>query len=111
MGDVLPEEKFLVREEPCDDEKHEKFLVKEEPQEKKELSEEDVKPEKLAFEDQKLKFSEEVVKKPRVLYKKNGLDKWTKAFMQARKNLGIKGFVACKKGTKFYKEAMKLYRK
>merc|ERR1712156_279976 len=45
------------------------------------------------------------------VYKKNGLAKWTKAFMQARKNLGIKGFVACKKGTKFYKEAMKLYRK
>ena len=31
------------------------------------------------------------------VYKKNGLGKWTKAFMQARKNLGIKGFVACKK--------------
>merc|ERR1711879_1056094 len=30
-------------------------------------------------------------------YKKNGLSKWTKAFMQARKNLGLKGFVACKK--------------
>merc|ERR1719150_2157795 len=44
-------------------------------------------------------------------YKKNGLAKWTKAFMQARKNLGLKGFVACKKGTRFYKEAMKLYRK
>merc|ERR1739848_218322 len=45
------------------------------------------------------------------IYKKNGLAKWTKAFMQARKNLGIKGFVACKKGSKFYKEAMKIYRK
>merc|ERR1712018_520450 len=45
------------------------------------------------------------------IYKKNGLAKWTKAFMQARKNLGIKGFVACKKGTRFYKEAMKIYRK
>merc|ERR1711941_238728 len=45
------------------------------------------------------------------VYKKNGLGKWTKAFMQARKNLGIKGFVACKKGTKFYKEAMRIYRK
>merc|ERR1712178_624037 len=42
-------------------------------------------------------------------YKRNGLNKWTKAFMQARKNLGLKGFVACKKGTKFYKEAMRLY--
>merc|ERR1712029_945334 len=44
-------------------------------------------------------------------YKKNGLAKWTKAFMQARKNLGLKGFVACKKGTKFYKEAIRLYKK
>merc|ERR1712228_768089 len=44
-------------------------------------------------------------------YKNNGLGKWTKAFMQARKNLGLKGFVACKKGSKFYKEAMKIYKK
>merc|ERR1712217_1025339 len=44
-------------------------------------------------------------------YKKNGLAKWTKAFMQARKNLKIKGFVAYKKGSKFYKEAMRLYKK
>merc|ERR1712018_516094 len=29
-------------------------------------------------------------------YKRNGLSKWTKAFMQARKNLKIKGFMACK---------------
>merc|ERR1712244_8423 len=43
-------------------------------------------------------------------YKRNGLAKWNKAFMQARKNLGLKGFVACKKGTTFYKEAMRLYK-
>merc|ERR1712124_2276 len=43
-------------------------------------------------------------------YKRNGLAKWNKAFMTARKNLGLKGFVACKKGTKFYKEAMRLYK-
>merc|ERR1712168_1336597 len=43
-------------------------------------------------------------------YKRNGLGKWTKAFMQARKNLKLTGFVACKKGTKFYKEAMRLYK-
>ena len=42
-------------------------------------------------------------------YKKNGLGKWTKAFMKARKNLKLKGFVACKKGTRFYKEAKKIY--
>merc|ERR1712037_391386 len=44
-------------------------------------------------------------------YKRNGLAKWNAAFMKARKNLGLKGFVACKKGTKLYQEAMKLYKK
>merc|ERR1711979_27931 len=43
-------------------------------------------------------------------YKRNGLAKWNKAFMQARKNLKLSGFVACKKGSKFYKEAMRLYK-
>jgi len=43
------------------------------------------------------------------VYKRNGLAKWTNAFMEARKNLGITGFVACKKGTAFYKEAKKIY--
>merc|ERR1712048_541912 len=43
-------------------------------------------------------------------YKRNGLDKWNAAFMQARKNLKIKGFVPCKKGSKLYKEAMRLYK-
>merc|ERR1711879_846920 len=43
-------------------------------------------------------------------YKKNGIDKWTKAFMQARKNLGVSGFVPLKKGSKLYKETMKLYK-
>merc|ERR1719350_537535 len=33
-------------------------------------------------------------------YKKNGLSKWTKAFVKARKKLGVKGFKPCKKGTK-----------
>merc|ERR1711971_1079252 len=50
-------------------------------------------------------------KKGQRVYKKNGLDKWTKAFVQARKNLGLTGFVACKKGSKFYKETMRLYKK
>merc|ERR1719411_19542 len=43
-------------------------------------------------------------------YKRNGLSKWTAAFMKARKSLGLKGFVACKKGSKFYKECMKFYK-
>merc|ERR1712168_502816 len=41
-------------------------------------------------------------------YKRNGLAKWNKAFMQARKNMGVSGFVACKKGSKLYKEAMRI---
>merc|ERR1712064_86719 len=35
---------------------------------------------------------------------------WTMAFTQARKNLKLKGFVPCKKGSKFYKECMRLYK-
>merc|ERR1719471_344364 len=42
-------------------------------------------------------------------YKKNGLDKWTKATQQARKALGIKGFCPCggksAKGQAFLKKA------
>jgi len=44
-------------------------------------------------------------------YKRNGISKWTAAFSKARKNLGVTGFVPCKKGTKLYKETMRLYRK
>jgi len=44
-------------------------------------------------------------------YKRNGLSKWTTSFMKARKNLGMKGFTPCKKGSKLYKETMRLYRK
>merc|ERR1719411_850424 len=35
---------------------------------------------------------------------------WTNAFTQARKNLKVKGFVPCKKGSKLYKETMRLYK-
>merc|ERR1712048_166438 len=44
------------------------------------------------------------------VYKRNGIEKWTKAFMKARKNLGITGFQPCKKGSKLYKETMRLYK-
>merc|ERR1712026_258152 len=44
------------------------------------------------------------------VYKKNGIAKWNAAFMQARKNLGITGFTAIKKGSKLYKETMRLYK-
>merc|ERR1712187_84747 len=37
----------------------------------------------------------------KTLYKKN-LAGWHKAFMQARENLNVTGFVACKKGTPLY---------
>jgi len=43
-------------------------------------------------------------------FKRNGLSKWSSAFSQARKNLKIKGFMPCKKGTKLYKETMRLYK-
>merc|ERR1712098_729527 len=36
---------------------------------------------------------------------------WVKAMMAARKQLKLKGFVACKKGTAYYKLARKLYGK
>lgn len=42
-------------------------------------------------------------------YKNNGLGKWTAAFKQARKNLGVKGFKACKKGTALYRETRRIY--
>merc|ERR1712007_137621 len=43
--------------------------------------------------------------------KKGGIGKWLKAVMKARKTLGLKGFVACKKGTKYYRTAKKFYKK
>merc|ERR1711950_105838 len=44
------------------------------------------------------------------VYKKNGLGKWTSAFMKARKQMGVKGFTPCKKGTKLYNLTMKFYK-
>merc|ERR1712110_552809 len=43
--------------------------------------------------------------------KKGGISKWLKAVMKARKALKLKGFVACKKGTKYYRTARKFYKK
>merc|ERR1711900_138395 len=40
-----------------------------------------------------------------------GKNKWIAAVMKARKELEIKGFAACKKGTAFYKAARKNYGK
>merc|ERR1711865_39612 len=40
-----------------------------------------------------------------------GLGKWTAAVSKARKELGLKGFVAIKKGSAFYKKAREFYGK
>ena len=42
-------------------------------------------------------------------FKKNPFSKWTTACVQARAKLGITGFKLVKKGTKYYKEAKKIY--
>ena len=39
------------------------------------------------------------------------LEKWGEATKDARKKLGIKGFVPMKKGTKLYRETKKIYNK
>merc|ERR1719402_2031123 len=54
-------------------------------------------------------ISKKAYKAGQKAYKRNGLGKWTKAFMQARKNLKITGFQPIKKGSKLYKAAMKIY--
>ena len=43
--------------------------------------------------------------------RKGGISKWLKAVMAARKALKLKGFVACKKGTKYYRKARAFYKK
>merc|ERR1712138_133343 len=40
-----------------------------------------------------------------------GISRWLKAVMAARKALKLTGFVACKKGTKYYKKARAFYKK
>ena len=55
-----------------------------------------------------------VVSKRRLAHGKKalkGLKGWLNATAMARKQLGLKGFVACKKGTTYYKVAKKLYGK
>merc|ERR1719183_518047 len=39
----------------------------------------------------------------------SGIGKWTKAVVKARAELGVKGFVAIKKGTALYKKAKEFY--
>merc|ERR1712228_210924 len=40
-----------------------------------------------------------------------GISRWLKAVMAARKALKLTGFVACKKGTKYYRKARAFYKK
>ena len=42
-------------------------------------------------------------------FKKSGLGRWVQATQRARKELKLTGFVACKKGTDFYKLAKKYF--
>merc|ERR1712150_172458 len=60
----------------------------------------------------KSKSGKVVSKKASVRAKKNyqgsKLQKWAKALTAARKALGVKGFVACKKGTPLYNKAKAL---
>merc|ERR1711929_4054 len=58
----------------------------------------------------KNKYGKIVSKKKSMLAKKNNYIKgWTTAVKQARKALGLKGFVAIKKGSALYKKAKELY--
>ena len=42
-------------------------------------------------------------------FKKSGLGRWVQACQKARKELGLTGFVACKKGTAYYKLTKKYF--
>ena len=56
------------------------------------------------------KYGKIVSKKQSLNAKKNGnLKGWTTAVQKARKALGLKGFVAIKKGSALYKKARELY--
>ena len=49
--------------------------------------------------------------KKSILAKKGKIGKWAVAFVKARKALGIKGFVAVKKGSALYKKTLSFYKK
>ena len=53
--------------------------------------------------------SKKLASRGKAMLKKNGLGKWTKAVQQVRKQMGLTGFVAIKKGTPFYKAVRKVY--
>lgn len=53
--------------------------------------------------------SKKLASRGKTMLKKNGLSKWTKAVQQVRKQMGLTGFVAIKKGTSFYTAVRKIY--
>ena len=59
----------------------------------------------------KTKSGKIVSSKKSALAKKGKIGKWAKAFVAARKALGVKGFVACKKGSALYKKTLSFYKK
>merc|ERR1719267_305903 len=62
----------------------------------------------------KSKSGKIVSRKKSALAKKryaSGIGKWTAAVVKARKELGVKGFVAIKKGSALYKKAKEFYGK
>ena len=58
----------------------------------------------------KTKHGKIVSAKKSALAKKGKIGKWAAAFVKARKALGIKGFVACKKGSALYKKTLSFYK-
>merc|ERR1711920_829648 len=52
-----------------------------------------------------------VVSRKKMSHGEKVLSGWVKATGLARDKLGLKGFVACKRGTEYYKLAIKLYGK
>jgi len=68
---------------------------------------------KLPLGMQKIIYFEVISKKRyatgRKNFKNGGIAKWSKAVTEARKNLGITGFYAVKKGSALYKEARQIY--
>ena len=53
--------------------------------------------------------SKRQAKRGLTMMKKNGLGKWIAAVQKVRKEMGLKGFVAIKKGTPYYAAVKKAY--
>merc|ERR1712032_1555299 len=57
--------------------------------------------------------SDKIVSKKKSIFAKkryaSGIGKWTKAVQEARKQLGVEGFVAIKKNSALYKKAQEIF--